>query len=185
MKKITLLLIAIITLSACSSDDDSSSTPNGYFFKATFEGENYTEQNELLGEIKWSATDCDTDEGLTRAYNGQVETSSFFIVSYLMYFEDMSEFEGTTTGTRNVVPSWWYVDANCYNNLELMLDVEINDEVYIVDTSADNSNNITSITKVSENNQEAIYSVEGTYDAHFVQEDDNTIFKRVTGSYRI
>lgn len=185
MNKITLLLIAILTLSACSSDDDdNSSSTNGYFFKATFNGENYTEQNELLGEVFWDETDCDTDENLWRVYIGQVETSNLFIDANLMYFQNLSEFEGTNTGTRNVVPSWWTVDADCYGNFELMLDLEVGDDLYIVDSSADNSNDITSITIVSEDNQEIIYSVQGTYDAHFYDELDNSSTRRVTGSYR-
>jgi hypothetical protein len=188
MKKITLLLITIVTLVACSSDDndgdDNTSTNSGYFFKATFDSENYTEQNELLGEVFWEETDCNTDKDLWRVYIGQVETSSLFIDANLMYFQNSSEFDDTTPGVRDVVPSWWTVNANCYSHFELMLDLVVAGDLYIVNSSANNSNNITSITMVSENNQEVIYSVEGTYDANFHDELDNSSTARVTGSYR-
>lgn len=186
MKKFTLLFIAVLSLAACSSDDsdNNSSSTDGYFFKATFQGENYTEQNELLGEVYWDETDCETDENLWRIYIGQIETSNLFIDANLMYYQNLSEFEGTNTGVRDVVPSWWTVEANCYGNFELMLDLELGDDLFIVDSSADNSNNITSITMVSEDSQEVIYSVEGTYDAHFYDEFDESSTLRVTGSYR-
>jgi hypothetical protein len=187
MKKITLLLITIFTLSACSSDDDNDdgNSPNieGYYFNATYNSENYIDQHDLIGEIYWNENDCVTSNDLWRVYIGQIETSSFFLDANLMYFENFSDFENTDIGIRDVVPSWWYVDADCYENLELMLDVEINDEAFIVDVSAENFNKINSISMVSEDNQEKIYSVEGEYSAYFVNPDDNSTL-RVVGSYR-
>lgn len=177
MKILVCLCISILTLflSGCSSDADS---PCVDFIEILINGKSY-KNNIYHGGTGFSGlTGCE-DKSLHAAYLSSFEDSSFAFVSYILYFENDSDFKNSKSGKYEIIE-----DLSTFCNLNLVVSFEdkIQSQSYFQLMSG-GINTITSIKKGKSTSTKVDYIISGNFSSSF-KNRSNTI-KIINGKYQI
>jgi hypothetical protein len=182
MKKIVLLILVLgFSLISCSDDDGNSSSETGYYLEVNLLGDTYKDTN--IGLFSYNEDECNTNLPLVIQSIGQIEKSNFFIDSFIVHFEDQSDFQGYNVNNSTFWANSYMQDGDCYENLNLIINFELDGIDLNLDTTKNNSNTIKKVSKISESNLEITYSVEGSFIGTF-KKSDNTLVE-LTGKYRL
>ncbi len=185
MKKLFLFLLLSIFITSCSNDDSTPVQPNnsgyceinvaGQTYRHEFnEGESFS----YVGALE----NCSDVNNLTMQSVEQFETSSFFLDLSFMHDEFKSDFQGFNTNITQIKPKWEI--GTCANNFDFIANYydEVNNEYLIFNPSSNNQHTIENISVYSENNEEVVYTVKGSFNVTYKKSNSSLI--PVSGNYK-
>lgn len=175
-----IVLLLFIVLQSCSKDDDGSSNTS-YFLNVEVQGTNLSATSPL-GFASSPEIDCQTNDEILEFLNiGQIDTSQYFMDVFLAHYEDSSNFSDDINQQSNVIE---FIDnRECYENFDFQFDFVLNDNRVNLDSSSNNTSQITNIESVESNSQQTTYAISGKFNLTFLDIDNSPVV--VTGEYRI
>lgn len=181
MRKITFLILVLsFSLISCSGDDENPSSETGHYLEVTLLGDTY--RTEYVGIWSGEIDECDTDLTFIDQSIGEMEKSNFSIDAYFMHYQDQIDFQGYNINNSTLWTGAGYFTDDCFNNLDVNVNFELDGEDLTFDTTKNNTSTIKKITKIEESNLEITYEVEGSFVGTF-KKSDNTLVE-MTGKYK-
>jgi hypothetical protein len=192
MSKTTFILkflIVYFILTSCSNDDSTPVPEENYFLNIEVLNTNLSSDNV---PFYYSTVDeCGTNKSLRQSLIGEINASQFSIQSFLVHYENISNFSDDNNQNSNVILPEQF--ATCFDNFDFFMFLAIN--AYggnlPLDTSSNNTNDITEITFIREFEwtsqdilrREINYAISGNFNLTFLDINDTPVV--VTGEYRM
>jgi len=184
--KTALLLLILANCISCSKSSSSNSSPTTGYLKINVDGKDFEEINTLniAGTGYGSILPSCNGKDVFKQFSAMIENSTFFFQVGLVHAENAVDFGSPAAGNYNIYTLIDFFNSKyCYNNLTF--DVEYEDKATnkSYELSSGGTHKITSISKVSSDNANTTYAIEGTFTGTY-KLVGGTKTSTVNGSYR-
>jgi hypothetical protein len=184
--KTAILLLLLTNCISCSKSSSSNSSPSTGYLKINVDGKDFEETNTLniagtgYGSILQSCNGKDQ----FKQFHAMIENSTFFFQVGLVHAENAVDFGSPAAGNFNIYTLInFFNNKYCYNNLTFDVEYEDKASDKSYELISGGTHKIISITKVSSDNANTVYSVEGTFTGTY-KLVGGTKTSIVNGSYR-
>ncbi|MEC3906120.1 hypothetical protein VOI54_03765 [Tamlana sp. 2201CG12-4] len=179
MKQLLTIFLATALIVSCSSNDDDSRT-NDDHFNITRNGESYTSSNLAYASLE--DYDCNNSNlELTSTWSATyIENSEFsFSLGIVLPSQQTTFVNGLDYSNSGVNDNG--INAVCFNNYDFLPDYFESGKNLSLDLSANNFNEIESVTKISESQSLVTHAVKGNYQLTYTDGNGYNVF--ISGDY--
>jgi hypothetical protein len=183
--KTILLLLVITSCFSCSKSSSSSLSSNTGYLKINVDGKDFeTTTLNIAGTGGGPILSSCNSKDQFKQHHTLIENSTFFVQVGLVHYENQVDFGNPSPGNFDIYTLVDYFNNNyCYKNLTFDIEYEDKATNKSYELKTGGAHKITSITKLSSDNANTTYAIEGTFTGTY-KLVGGTKTSTLNGSYR-